>query len=54
MNGLTALILAIALSYVIGDFFRPYLPGPLSWVVYLVSCLVIFKVANRYFKYLKE
>lgn len=54
MNGFTALVLAIALSYVIGDFFSPYLPGFLSLVVYLVLCLVIFKVANRYFKYLKE
>lgn len=54
MSAFPALALAIALTYVIGDFFRPHLPQPISIVVDIVLCFVIYKVTNHYLSKLRE
>lgn len=54
MSAIPALALAVALTYVIGDLYRPYLPGAVSILVSGVVCLVLFKVTNHYLKALKE
>ena len=54
MSAFPALALAIALTYVIGDLFRPHLPQPLSILVDIVLCFVIYKVTNHYLSKLRE
>jgi len=54
VSAFPALALAIALTYVIGDLFRPHLPQPLSILVDIVLCFVIYKVTNHYLSKLRE
>ena len=54
VSAFPALALAIALTYVIGDFFRPHLPQPISIVLDVVLCFVLYKVTNHYLSKLRE
>jgi hypothetical protein len=54
VSAFPALALAIALTYVIGDFFRPHLPQPISIVVDIVLCFVIYKISHHYLNKLRE
>lgn len=54
MSAFPAMALAIALTYVVGDLYRPTLGFWLSVPIDLVLCFVIFRVSNKYLKALKE
>lgn len=54
MSAFPALALAIALTYVLGDFFRPFLPLPISMILDIALCFALYKIANHYLKKLRE
>jgi hypothetical protein len=54
MSAFPALALAIALTYVIGDAYRPLLPRALSFLLDMGLVLILFLISNRYLKNLKE
>lgn len=54
VSAFPALALAIALTYVIGDLFRPHLPQPISIVLDILLCFVLYKIANHYLRKLRE
>lgn len=54
VSAFPALALAIALTYVIGDFFRPHLPQPISIMADIALCFVLYKVTNHYLRQLRE
>ncbi|MCR6652776.1 MAG: hypothetical protein NVV73_15420 [Cellvibrionaceae bacterium] len=54
MSAFPSLALAIALTYVIGDLFRPHLPQPFSALVDIVLCIVIYKITNHYLRKLRD
>ena len=49
-----ALALAIALTYVLGDFFRPFLPRPLGWLLDIALCFALYKITYYYLSKLRE
>jgi hypothetical protein len=54
VSAFPALALAIALTYVIGDLFRPHLSQPFSAIVDVVLCIVIYKITNHYLRKLRD
>jgi hypothetical protein len=54
VSAFPALALAIALTYVLGDFFRPFLPRPLGWILDIALCFVIYKISYYYLSKLRE
>lgn len=54
MSAFPALALAIALTYLIGDVYRPYLPKGLAYLIDFAVCVVVFRFTHLYLKKLKE
>jgi hypothetical protein len=54
LSAFPALTLAIALTYVLGDFFRPFLPRPLGWMLDIALCFVLYKITHHYLSKLRE
>lgn len=54
MSAFPALALAIALTYVLGDFFRPFLPRPLDWALDILLCFALYKISHYYLSKLRE
>lgn len=54
MSAFSALVLAVALTYAIGDIYRPYLPKAAALGLDLLVCLAIFRAAHAYLKHLKD
>jgi ABC-type dipeptide/oligopeptide/nickel transport system permease subunit len=54
VSAFPSLALAIALTYVIGDLFRPHLSQPFSAIVDIVLCIVIYKITNHYLRKLRD
>lgn len=54
MSAFPALALAIALTYLVGDLYRPYLPRGIGYIVDFALCAVIFRVTHLYLKKLKD
>jgi hypothetical protein len=54
MSAFPALALAIALTYLIGDLYRPFLPQFISYGADLTLAAIVFLTANRFLKGLKE
>jgi hypothetical protein len=54
MSAFPALALAIAMTYLVGDLYRPFVPQLVSYMLDLVLAAGVFMVANRVLKELKE
>ena len=54
MRFLPPLLLSVALTYVIGDLYRPHLSTALHLVLDLVICIVLYRIANHYFSNLRD
>jgi hypothetical protein len=54
VSAFPALALAIALTYVLGDFFRPFLPRPLGWALDILLCFALYKISHYYLSKLRE
>lgn len=54
VSAFPALALAIALTYVLGDFFRPFLPRPLGWLLDIALCFALYKITYYYLSKLRE
>lgn len=53
MSAFPALALAIAMTYMLGDLYRPYMPKGLGYMIDLGLCLLVFRFTHRYLKNLK-
>ncbi len=54
MSAFPALALAIALTYVLGDVFHPFLPQPVNILLDIGLCFALYKISNHYLKKLRE
>jgi hypothetical protein len=54
VSAFPALALAIALTYVIGDLYRPHLPLWISIAFDVVICIVLYKVTHHYLRKLRD
>lgn len=53
MTAFPALVLAVALTYAVGDLYRPYVPAFFAYLLDLIIGVVIFRFTNSYLKRLK-
>lgn len=54
MSAFSALVLAVALTYAVGDFYRPYLPKAAALGLDLLVCFALFRASHTYLKHLKD
>lgn len=54
MRFLPPLLLAIAVTYLLGDLYRPHLPMAAYLMLDLVLSIVLYRIANHYFSNLRS
>lgn len=54
MSAFPALALALALTYLLGDLYRPYVPKGVGYMIDLALCALVFRFTYRYLKNLKD